>query len=244
MTTKLQAAADRRAAAIRRQLAADIRRLREDAGVSRAAVARAAGVHHSIVSRLEDEAFLPSTETYARICAALGADLHARVYPTGSLPIRDRHQAPMAELLLGACDPRWARSVEVRVTRPARGWVDVVLHDAHERLLVAAELEGDIRRVEQLLRWSGEKAAALPSAEEWTRWAADGPPRTSRLLVVRWTRANREIATVARRQLRDAYPGDPRDALLALGDASTAWPGAALLWARLDASPPRLEAAP
>jgi transcriptional regulator with XRE-family HTH domain len=244
MTTKLQAAADRRASAVRHQLAMDIRRLREDAGVSRAAVARMAGIHHSLVGRLEDGAYLPSIETYARVCAALGADLHTRAYPTTGPVIRDRFQAPTAELLFGVCHARWERTPEVRVVRPARGWVDAVLHDRLQRLLVAAELESDLRRLEQLLRWSEEKALSLPSARAWPSWSATGDPSISRLLVVRWTRANRTVADGARRLLREAYPADPRDALDALTTGASAWPGAALLWARLGPPSPRLDAVP
>ncbi len=55
--------------------------------------------------------------------------------------------------------------------------------------------------------------------------AARRPDRVTRLLVVRWTRANRDAASDARRQLREAYPADPRDALDAL-TGTAAWPGA------------------
>ncbi len=101
------------------------------------------------------------------------------------------------------------------------------------------ELDSDLRRIEQLLRWSQEKAAALPSAEGWPTWASGGDPRTSRLLVARHTRSNRAAAAEARRQLREAYPADPRDALDSLVGTAT-WPGPAMLWARLEGDSPRL----
>jgi hypothetical protein len=62
----------------------------------------------------------------------------------------------------------------------------------------------------------------------------------SRLLVVRWTRANREAAAAARRVLREAYPADPRDALEAL-TGTAAWPGSAMIWARLGKGGARLD---
>jgi transcriptional regulator with XRE-family HTH domain len=168
MTTRLQLEADRRAAALRRSLADDIGRLREDAGLTRVALGTAAGVDPSLITKVERLAVLPTVETYARICAALGADLHARIYPNTGPPIHDRHQAPIAELVLELAHPdRWRASAEVGVRRPSRGWVDLVLHDRRARTLVASELESDISRVEQLVRWSTAKAESLPSASEW-----------------------------------------------------------------------------
>lgn len=238
--TRLQLEADRRAATLRRTVAEDMRRLREDAGLNRVAVAREAGVHPSVLSRMEAGLLAPSFETYARICAALGAELSMRVYPQSGPAIRDRHQVRMAAVLLGRLSARWQVSPEVAVRRPVRGWVDLALHDERARTLVAGELESGLQRIEQLLRWSAEKAAALPSSAQWSRWARDGPgPAISRLLVVRWTRANRDAAEAARRLLREAYPADPRDAIDALtGDAT--WPGPAFLWLRTDPGNPGL----
>ncbi len=238
--TRLQLEADRRAAALRQTLAEDLRRLREDAGVSQAAVARVAGIHPSVLSRLEAETLDPTFETYARICAALGADFAARVYTQSGPAIRDRHQVRMAELLLASLDPRWHVTPEVAVRRPVRGWIDLALHDPATGTLVASELESGLRRIEQLLRWSAEKSLALPSSTLWPAWLRAGPaPQVSRLLVVRWTRSNRDAASAARRVLREAYPADPRDALDALTGAA-AWPGPALIWARIDADRPAL----
>ncbi|HEU0244391.1 MAG TPA: helix-turn-helix transcriptional regulator [Candidatus Limnocylindrales bacterium] len=242
MPTRLQLDADRRAAAIRRSIADDLRQLRVDAGVSRVAVARVAGVDPSFITKMEAGRRAPSIETYVRIAAALGADFTARPYPNTGPQIRDRHQVRMAELLLASLHRRWRATPEVAVRRPARGWIDAVLEEPLTRLLVATELESDVRRVEQILRWSREKADSLPSATPWSAWAREADPAVSRLLVVRWTRANREVAVAARRQLREAYPADPRDALEALtGDG--AWPGAAMIWARLEGPEPRLFAA-
>ena len=233
MRTDLQTDADRRARALRHGLAADVARMREDAGLTQSAVARLAGVHPSVVSRLEDESLRPTLETYVRICAAIGADFAARAYPNTGPAIHDRHQVRMAELLVAALDPRWSAIPEVAVRRPARGWIDAVLHDPRARMLVGSELESDLRRVEQVIRWSAEKVQSLASADRWGSWSADGPPTVSQLLVVRWTRTNREVVATARRQLRAAYPADPVDALDALMGTGR-WTGAALIWARID----------
>ena len=232
--TRLQVEADRHAAALRKRLAEDLRRLREDAGASRAAVARLAGVDPTLIRRIEDGTIRPTVETYARITAALGADLATRVYPNTGPKIYDRHQAAMAEVVIGSAHVRWLRAVEVAVRRPAKGWIDLALFDRAARLVVATELESDLRRVEQLIRWSGEKADSFGSSEVVKGWMADGrAPDVSRLLVVRWTRANREAVATARRLLREAYPADPRDALESLA-GTAAWPGPALIWARID----------
>ena len=238
--SRLQLDADRHAAGLRRTLAEDLGRLRQDAGASRAAVAGLAGVHPSVVSRIEAGVIDPTLETYARIAAALGADFAARLYPQSGPAIRDRHQVRMAELVLASAHPRWHGTPEVAVRRPVRGWIDIALHDPVARTLVAAELESGLKRIEQLVRWSSEKANALTSSSMWPAWSGTGSePQISRLLLVRWTRANRDVATAARRLLREAYPADPRDALEAL-TGTAAWPGPALLWARIDAGTTRL----
>jgi len=78
-----------------------------------------------------------------------------------------------------------------------------------------------------LVRWSAEKADALPS---WAGWGDLGPPpQIRRLLVVRRTRATRAVAADFAGQLRIAYPAHPDDALTALTKASTAWPGPAMV---------------
>jgi transcriptional regulator with XRE-family HTH domain len=234
--TQLQIDADRRTETLRRNLAQDLRRMREDAGVSRAAIARLAGVDRSVVSRIEAGVLAPTLETYSRLAAALGADLASRVYPNTGPHLHDRHQVRIAEMLLACLHPRWHPTPEVGVHRPVRGWVDLALHDPLARVLVSTELESTLRRLEQLIRWSEEKALALDSSANWPSWSAGGgEPDISRLLVIRVTRANRAAAAEARRLLRAAYPADPRDALDALTGVAP-WPGSALLWARLEPS--------
>lgn len=206
---------------------ADVLRLRSDAGIPRTALARAAGIDQSYLARIERGTASPSPEVCARLALALGADLAIRLYPNTGPMLRDRHQAPILEALLRTVDPRWLRSMEVAVRRPSRGWIDLVLCDMGRTTAIATEIQSDLRRLEQLIRWSAAKADALPS---WDGWSRLGPVTISRLLVIRDTRANREVADQARRQLRVAFPGDPRDALESLTGAAP-WPGAAVLWA-------------
>jgi len=211
-----------------RSFGVDIRRLREDAGIPRAVLARQAGIDRSHLRRIEEGETSPSIEASVRLTLALGADLSLRAYPNTGSPIRDRHQAPIEESLLRLAHPRWGRYSEVAVRRPARGWIDIGLYSEAERLFVAIEIESAPRRLEQLIRWHGDKAASLPSWTGWSHLATE--PTVSMLLIVRDTRANRELAASSRRLLRAVYPSDPRDALEALA-GSAIWPGSALLWA-------------
>jgi transcriptional regulator with XRE-family HTH domain len=229
--THVAIAAGRTARAVRSSLADDLRRLCEDAGVTQAALARVAGLSPATVSRILDGSVRPTLETYTRLTVALGADFHARLYANTGPAIRDRHQARIAEALLAMAHPRWRPFSEVAVRRPARGWIDVVLHEPRALVVVATEIQSDLRRMEQLVRWSAEKADALPSWDGWTELGA--VPRIERLLIVRWTRATRQTAREFARQLRLAYPAHPDDALEALA-GSAAWPGPACIWARTD----------
>jgi transcriptional regulator with XRE-family HTH domain len=225
-------AASRSGRLARERLRDDLERLCQDAAVSQRVLAEASGVPQPYLSRILAGTARPSLETYARLSAALGADLSAHIYPNTGPAIRDRLSVPILEHLLAVLHPRWRPSTEVRVTRPGRGWIDVVLHEERERIVVATEIQSTLNRIEQLVRWSAEKADSLPS---WDRWP-DLPdrPTISRLLIVRWTRSTRDVAREAARQLRVAYPAHPADALAAL-TGSTAWPGPALLWARANA---------
>jgi transcriptional regulator with XRE-family HTH domain len=207
---------------------ADMRRLREDAGITRAELARASGIDPSFLGEIEAGTANPSISTCSRLALGLGADLPLRLYPTTGPIIRDRHQASIAESTLGFVHQRWHPYSELAVRRPSRGWIDLGLHDARANVFIATEIQSEMRRLEQLLRWAEAKASALPSWENWARLEPE--PTISRLLIVRETRANRATAEEHRRLLRTSYPADARDALEALHSTS-AWPGPAILWA-------------
>jgi transcriptional regulator with XRE-family HTH domain len=227
-TTSFDRALDRLTRQALTTFGADVRRLREDAGITRAVLSGAAGVDASFLGDIESGRANPSVPVCMRLAMALGADLPLRLYPTTGPTIRDRHQSAIAEALLGALDARWQSYVEIAVRHPARGWIDLGMHDSHAGIFVATEIQSELRRLEQLLRWADAKASALPSWEGWGR--LEGGPSISRLLVVRETRTNRTIAEEHRRLLRLAYPADGRDALAALVGRG-AWPGPAMLWA-------------
>jgi transcriptional regulator with XRE-family HTH domain len=232
--TRLQHDATRRAIELRRSIGEHVRRLREDAGLTRAAVASAAGIDPSYMTRIEDGRREAGYEVLAAVGAVLGADLSVRLFPNTGPTIHDRIQAPMGEALLRVLDPRWTPSPEVPVVRPARGVIDLVLHDQDARLLVATELQSALRRLEQQIRWHREKELSLPSSERW-RWVArDGDPATSRLLVVRSTTETRRLARELEQTLRAAYPARAADIVDVLTSATAPWPGPGIAWMRVD----------
>ena len=153
-----------------------------------------------------------------------------RLYPNTGPRIRDRHQAAIIEALLAIAHRRWTPMDEVKVTKPARGWIDLALHDQARNELVATEVESALQRLEQLLRWHQDKVGSLASSDLWRFAAANGEPAVSRLLVIRSTATNREIVREHERLLAAAYPARAAEARAALtGDR--AWPGHAILWA-------------
>jgi transcriptional regulator with XRE-family HTH domain len=231
VSTKQRAEARRQATRVHATLGQDVQRLREDAGVSRRRLAEAAGISVGHLCRIEDGQGRASIDAYAKLALALGADLGSRLYPNTGSAIRDRFQAPILEALIRQLGPRWRPYPEVAVRHPSRGWVDALLHDARAETAVATEIQSDLRRLEQLLRWFPEKVASLPS---WEGWAQLGAVATnSQLLIVRSTKATRAIGREFQRQLAAAYPAHPADALDAL-TGTAPWPGAALIWAEIE----------
>ena len=224
MRTQLQIGADRAATAARRSLGADLRHLREDAGLSKAAVARAAGIDPTWLGDAEDGRRGVSIEVLSRVSAALGSDLGLRVFPNTGPSIRDRFQAPMIEALLGVVSPAWERHVEVGVHRPVRGVIDLVLASPPLGRIVTVEAHSDLRRLEQQVRWAAEKSDALPSSTVWSALTIGGvvaaPP--SRILLLRSTTTTRVLARTFAATLAAAYPANPADVLAALGDPSSA----------------------
>jgi transcriptional regulator with XRE-family HTH domain len=224
---------------MRRDLAEQLVRLADDAGINQVQLARAAGVARSHVVRVMAGDASASFEVYQRLGAVLGADLSIRYFPNTGPTIRDRFAAPMLEHLISVRHRRWDPFIEVGVRRPSRGWIDLVLHEPRERMLVASELQSELRRLEQLVRWHAAKADSLPS---WDGFAQLGEePSISRLLIVRRTRATRAVAAEYGRQLRIAYPAHPDDALAAL-TGTAAWPGDALVWMAVEPGRARLVA--
>lgn len=211
---------------------ADIKRMRLDAGLSQRRLADAAGIDDGFLSQIERGLREPSLAVLVAISNALGGDLHLRIYPGTGPRTRDPLQARMVEAFLRDLHPRWTRHLEVPVYRPVRGVIDVVLHDPKALVVGAAEVQSELRRLEQQIRWSHEKADALPSA---SIWQFPGPePRVDRVLIIRNTRVNRTIVEQFATTLATEYPARAADAYRAITTAEAPWPGSAILWITLD----------
>jgi len=207
----------------------DLERLRRDAGISRRRVALAAGIDPGYLTQLLAGDRQPSVAVLVALATALGADLSIRAFPTTGPNIHDRTQARIVEELVRIADPSWRRSVELPVTRPARGFVDVVFDRRRPPDVVASEVHTRIDRLEQLIRWAQEKAQSLPSSDLWASTAPDAD--VHRLLVLRSTTATREIARRFEATLRTAYPARAADVYTALTEPDRRWPGDGILWA-------------
>jgi len=209
----------------------EVRRLRLDAGVSLRELGVVTGIHASHLARIEAAQVRASTEVLTRIGVALGADLSIHFFAGTGPRLHDRFQAPMVEALLRVLDPRWMATPEVPIMHPARGVIDLVLDDLTSATTIATESQSEFRRLEQQVRWAAEKADGLAS-----RLADEGRSDrvVSRLLVLRSTEATREIARRFERTLGAAYPATAADVFAALTTPDAAWPGAGIVWVKLE----------
>jgi transcriptional regulator with XRE-family HTH domain len=218
----------------RRTLGDERHRARDDAGLSIRAVSATAGMHHSHLPRIEAGERSPSQEALVALATAMGCDVSIRLYRSTGPRVRDRIQVRMIEALLGALHARWNARLEVAVYRPVRGVIDVVLQDTDAGDLVAGEGHSRLHTVEGQLRWAGEKADALPSALGWPWSETIEPPRIGRLLLLRSCSAMHELVRSLPDTFEAAYPGDAAEAIEAITGPGTRWPGAAVVWVRVD----------
>jgi transcriptional regulator with XRE-family HTH domain len=231
--TRREIEIERRDRELRRTLGAQLRQLREDAGISQSALARAAGISAGFQSKIEDGTARPTHATYIGLAEAVGGEFRAWFEPGLGVSLRDRYQAPMIEGLLRIAHPRWVRFTEVVVRRPIRGIIDLVLCDLDEPILVAGEAHSQVRRLEQQQRWANQKADAVLGGSDLPLLRDGGPPPpVSKLLILRDTTLHRRLASDFRETIRAGYPADPRAAYDALTGRSR-WPGPAVLWVRV-----------
>lgn len=215
------------------QVGEDIRRLRLEAGITLTLLAVVAGVHRSHLARIEAGRARPSLEVLTAIGVALGADLSVRYFAGSGPRLHDRFQAVMIETLLGGLDRRWKTDLEVPVTQPARGVIDLVLTDRSSPVIVATEAQSELRRLEQQIRWSTEKADGLAQRLANEPTAANGR-LVSRMLLLRSTVATRELARRFEATLSAAFPARSADIVSAPTRPGSPWPGPGIAWVRVD----------
>jgi transcriptional regulator with XRE-family HTH domain len=204
-----------------------VRELREDAGLSQARLAQAALISPGHLCAIEKGTEHPSTPVLLRIATMLGADLSIKLFANTGPLVRDHLSLPMGEELLRVTEAAWRRHPEVAVYKPVRGVIDHVLEHREAPDTVATELQSQLRRVEQQIRWAKQKADALAELP------AQRGRTVSQLLVLRNTHAMREVARAAHETLLTAYPARTSDAVAALRGEQP-WPGSAIVWRRLD----------
>ena len=193
----------RRARQIIGQLGEELLRARVDRGLSQASVAAAAGVSRSQVSRIErGEVLGISVLVLSRLLAAVGLEMSARAYPTGS-PIRDQAQLALLARFRAVVGPSVAVRTEVPLPTPGdlRAW-DLVLVIGSGRIAVEAETRP--RDVQSLLRRVQLKLR-------------DDPAITSVVLLLADTRHNRSLLREHGETLRSAFPQQGPRILCALG---------------------------
>ena len=226
----MQRAVQHRLRRVTRTVGEDLARLRIDAAATKASVAAAAGIDRTFYGRVETAEATPSLETLVAAATALGAEVSIRIYAGTGPRLTDRHQARMIETTLRRLDPRWRAHLEVPVWRPVRGVVDAVLERVDVPLLIVGESISVLARLEQQLRWSAEKAASIGSST----LVGDSPiPAVSRLLILRSTEGNRDLARRFEASLRAAYPARTSDAVRSLVEGAP-WPGDSIVWIRID----------
>jgi transcriptional regulator with XRE-family HTH domain len=236
--TNLRRLARSRGRDLRRGVGAQVRDLREDRELSLREVSGPAGVDRSVLARAEAGEANLTLDALAAVAAVLGAGTSVRLYPSTGPRLRDHLQVQLIETLLERLHPRWRARLEVPVYRPVRGVIDLVLVEPEANDVVAGEAHSEIRRAERQMRSAAEKADALPSASGWP-WMS-GEPRVGRLLLLRLTRATREVVSSAPALFRTAYPGRAADAVAALTGATGPWPGPTVVWVDLRGTASRL----
>lgn len=115
-------------------------RLRTDAGLSLSELAAVTGIHKSHIARIEAGTANPGLRVLTALGVALGADLSLRYFSGTGTRLHDRFQAPMLETLFRTLDRRWHVELEVPVSRPSRGVIDLVLTDRRSGTVVACEV--------------------------------------------------------------------------------------------------------
>ncbi len=231
-------ATGRRSREVNRVVIGEIDRLRRDAGMSLRRLAEAAEIDPGYLSQMVAGSRSPSVAVLVALTAVLGADLSIHVYPTTGPTIRDGIQTRIAEELLRIAAPTLRRAVEVPVYRPARGFIDIVFDEPTRAIAIATEIQSRIDRLEQQLRWAQDKAQSLPSSDMW-QFLEPGVT-ISRLLVLRSTAANREIARRFEATLVVAHPARTNDVYHALTTPDTPWPGPGILWADVSGDDARI----
>jgi transcriptional regulator with XRE-family HTH domain len=181
-------------------IATELREARLVAGLSQAAVARAAGTSQSNVSRMERQKRpTVSVDEVARHAAALGLRLSAKLYPEGPA-VRDAGQLRLIARLRGEVNAQLEWRTEALIGGPGdlRAW-DVRLDGPGS---IGIDAETHLRDVQAVQRRFEAK------------WRDGGVDRI--VFVIARTRHNLAVLSEYRDALRSTFPADTREILHAL----------------------------
>jgi len=183
--------------------AEELRRARTTAGLSQRDVARAVGLSHATVSRIE-RAASPETSllVLARLASVLGLKPSLRFYPDGD-PIRDVAHTRLLERLRARIHPalRWRTEVPLLIPGDLRAW-DATILDPEFGIGVEAET----------------RLRDLQAAARRTNLKQRDGQLDHVILLVADTRANRLALRLGATELAEAFPVSQRDCLRALRD--------------------------
>lgn len=183
-------------------LAEEWRHLRQSAGISQAALARAVGVSRSTYARIEGGRLVEiGIRRASAITAILGGDLSVRIYPAGP-PLRDAGHAALLARFEARLAPGWHIRHEAPMPQAgdARAW-DRRL-DGPTSIGVEAETRPrDLQKIERSMNLKQRDSGVLRM-----------------ILLVSGTRHNRELLRATLPMLRPTFPLSTPEVLRALSE--------------------------
>jgi transcriptional regulator with XRE-family HTH domain len=198
----------------------EVRQLRLRAGVSQAAVARAVGVHRSVVCRIEAGNTGVGLRTRARVAAVVGGDLRLVCYGGASPILVDAAHARLSQSVLDMCHSRWRITVEAPVPGPGRRSSDLRLSSGPDIVLI--EIETHVRSLEAIIRECQEKRVAVATRV--------GAARVHIVLALPRTRHHQAIVRAHPTILATAFPIASSRLEAAMIGVDGRWPGDGVLW--------------
>lgn len=225
-------AGDREAQALAAHLGRVIHGARKRIGLTQAQLAARAGIHQSWLGEIERGGGrgVP-LGVWVSIGLVIGQPLVVGFSRETSTAPRDAGHLAVQELILRlARDHGVGRAFELAT--PSLGSIDVVLRDAHRRLLILIEIWNRLDDVGAARRATNRKVDELRRLED----ASPEPYAIHVCWVVRATAANRALVARYPNVFETAFPGSSRDwtRTLTTGGVPPLQPG--LVWADLGAT--------
>lgn len=189
-----------RARYLARRFGAELRVARVTRGMTQEQLASRAGVSQQEVSLAECGRHSVSLDVSCRLAAACGHELGLKLYPIGSVSLRDSGQLAIAQKIAAAVHPSWKAEVERPVAHGDPRAADLVFSSRVETWHV--EIERSLVDVQAQIRSAQLKREVLAARD----------PRPTRLVIaVPDTRKSREVIASLDVILRRAFPVPSRE---------------------------------